>query len=287
MDVGFKHVVGKSTLKEGFAVPREFEHWVMAPPKGSSRIIQLVFDGQMISASLRSINNGGCSVQIKYENQQGEPFRSWLDRMFVHEGTTSGYFEICRVDADIFQVIPYTQTDASVPSLYIEQWLFHKDADKMMGQDTPLAEIPEVVHSVPFEHDEGQSFYNKSFADNFKLWSWQSEYRVIQELGLKCDFIKDSVQVEVEFGNARTYYQDFVKFLLGNRYRDVTLGVLLLPSGAFARHLCEIGRQRAVQKGRGAYSGMIDFDKVKREFSYLDFMLPMPIAIASISSTQI
>ncbi|MGC8863927.1 MAG: hypothetical protein ACP5R5_14310, partial [Armatimonadota bacterium] len=37
-------------------------------------------------------------------------------------------------------------------------------------------------------------------------------------------------QAQIEFGNARTYYQDYVKFLLGNRYAGVGLGVLVVPS---------------------------------------------------------
>ena len=110
---------------------------------------------------------------------------------------------------------------------------------------------------------------------------------MIKELGLKSDFSKDGVQVEIEFGNARTYYQDFVKFLLANQYNDVSLGVLVVPSFSFAKHLCEVGRQRALKKGRTKYSGMIDFDKVHREFRYLEFMLPMPIAIAGVGSTAI
>lgn len=32
---------------------------------------------------------------------------------------------------------------------------------------------------------------------------------------------------------------------------------------------------------------MIDFDKVQREFRYLEFMLSMPIAIAGVSSTAL
>ena len=31
---------------------------------------------------------------------------------------------------------------------------------------------------------------------------------------LKSDFAKDGAWVEIEFGNARTYYQDFLKFML-------------------------------------------------------------------------
>ena len=289
METVFKHVVGKSTLKEGFAVPRDCEDWMGAPAKGRKREITLAFDGQSIPATLRRIDNEQGSVQVKYENQDGEPFRIWLATMFAktRAGSTGEFFEVQRIGDDAFKMMPFPAGMNSVPSLCIEQWLFHRGADKLIEQDTPLCEIPAVVQAVPFAAQEGQSFYNQAFAHSFHSWRWQSECRVIEELGLKCDFAKDGVQVEVEFGNARTYYQDFVKFLLGNRYRGVALGVLLVPSARFAKHLCEVGRQRAVEKGRGQYSGMIDFDKVRREFSYLEFMLSMPIAIAGITSISL
>ena len=285
----FKHIVGKSTLKEGFAVPRDCEDWMCAPAKGCKREITLAFDGQSIPATLRRVDNEQGSVQVKYENRDGEPFRIWLITTFAmtSAGSTSEFFQVQRIENDTFKIIPFPVGINFAPSLRIEQWLFHRGADKLIEQDTPLAEIPAVVQTVPFDAQEGQSFYNQAFSRSFHFWSWQSECRVLEELGLKCDFAKDGVQVEVEFGNARTYYQDFVKFLLGNRYRGVALGVLLVPSITFSKHLCEVGRQHAAEKGRGKYSGMIDFDKVHREFSYLEFMLPMPIAIAGISSTSL
>ncbi|MCX6344346.1 MAG: BglII/BstYI family type II restriction endonuclease [Armatimonadetes bacterium] len=285
----FRHVVGKSTSKEGFAVPRDCEEWMCAPVKGCKREISLMFDKQTIPATLRRIDNEQGSVQVKYEKRDGEPFRIWLATTFAASPaiSTGDFFEVRRVEADVFQILPFAATDNAKPSLQIEQWLFHRGTDRLIEQDTPLAEIPAVVHAVPFAAQEGQSFYNRAFSHSFASWSWQSECRVMQELGLKCDFAKDGVQVEVEFGNARTYYQDFVKFLLGNHYCGVSLGVLVVPSVSFAKHLCEVGRQRAVEKGRTQYSGMIDFDKVHREFHYLEFMLPMPIAIASVGSTTL
>ena len=39
-----RHAVGKSTLAEGFAIPRGFEEWIEAPSKGSKREIRLEFD---------------------------------------------------------------------------------------------------------------------------------------------------------------------------------------------------------------------------------------------------
>jgi hypothetical protein len=90
------------------------------------------------------------------------------------------------------------------------------------------------------------------------------------------------VQVEVEFGNARTYYQDFIKFMLAFKQKAAQVGVLVVPTEAFARTLCEVGRRKAVIKGRHSYSGMIQIEKVRRELGYLAFMLSMPLAIAGI-----
>jgi len=289
MELVMKHVVGKSTLKEGFAVPRDFELWIGATDKGCKRDIFLEVDGQSILATLRRVNNEQGSVQVKYENSAGEIFRNWLTMLFYSNDSsyTGGFIEIHRIGSDKFQVIAFPQRESCTPSLIIEQWLFHRGSDLLFEQDTPLAEIPTVIHAIPFSDGEGQRFYNQAFSRSFKDWNWNCECRVMQKLGLKCDFAKDGVQVEVEFGNARTYYQDFVKFMLGNRYSGLELGVLVVPTVSFSKHLCEIGRQRAIQKGRSQYSGMIDFDKVHREFEYLKFILEMPIAIAGVGSTEL
>lgn len=105
---------------------------------------------------------------------------------------------------------------------------------------------------------------------------------MIPQLPLKCDFAKDAVRVEVEFGNARTYYQDFIKFMLAFNQNMAEIGVLLVPTETFAKELCEVGRKRAFEKGRRSYGGMIHFTKVQRELDYLRFMLCMPIVIGGI-----
>lgn len=94
--------------------------------------------------------------------------------------------------------------------------------------------------------------------------------------------MKDEVIVEVEFGNARTYYQDYVKFMLAHHRGTAEVGVLIVPTDVFARELCKVGRRRAHAKGRYSYSGMIHIEKVRRELQYLDFMISCPIVIAGI-----
>ena len=72
---------------------------------------------------------------------------------------------------------------------------------------------------------EGQKYYNRQLLQGFGKWDWEAEKKVIPELPLKSDFIKDFVQVEVEFGNARTYYQDYIKFMIAFNQKAAEVGV--------------------------------------------------------------
>src|SRR5436190_16631066 len=108
---------------------------------------------------------------------------------------------------------------------------------------------------------------------------WKDERRILDEIGLRCDFEKNGVWVEIEFGNARVYYQDYIKFLLASRHKGARLGILLCPTNAFAQLLCDLGKQRAIaKKGAGTgrapkYSGMMSYEKAIRELPFLEFML--------------
>lgn len=92
--------------------------------------------------------------------------------------------------------------------------------------------------------------------------------------------------MEVEFGNARSYYQDYVKFMLAHKYCNAKLGLLLCPTNSFSALLCELGQQRAKANSIGerapVYSGMMSYEKAARELPFLGFMFDMPIIIAGI-----
>ncbi len=92
--------------------------------------------------------------------------------------------------------------------------------------------------------------------------------------------------MEVEFGNAHSYYQDYVKFMLVRKYRDAQLGLLLCPTAVFAALLCELGQKRArensVSKCLPVYSGMMSYEKAARELPFLGFMFEMPIVVAGV-----
>lgn len=225
---------------------------------------------------------------MKYETRDGEPFRNWLVSTFATkpDQCSGEYFELTKVGADEFLVTAYPTQVSLFPHLSIDQLLFHGGADHLWESETALREIPAVLRAVEFRSSEGQNHYNRALSESFRDWRWACEGRVVPELGLKYDFAKEGVQVEVEFGNARTYYQDYIKFLLAHRQQVAEVGVLLIPSESFAKHLCDIGRQRAREKGRMLYSGMIHFEKVRREFSHLEFLLAMPVAIVGIGPSR-
>jgi hypothetical protein len=273
--MSFKHAIGLSTLKEGFTIPKDFWQWIAAPEKGKKKTIVLTFDGKQINATLRRINNDYGHVQVKYDNPAGMEFRQWLAHVFIatQDKLCGEYFEISKVDSDKYLVKPFPIEKDLTKVLKISKWLFHKNADKLFEEDSILREINAVIRGIEINDSEGQSYYNKVFNTSFKNWGWEAEKRVTTELGLKCDFMKSKVCVEVEFGNARSYYQDYIKFLI-------------VPTIFFAKHLCKVGQSRAQTKGGKYYSGMIDFEKVYREFKYVKEILSMPIAIAGIGPIE-
>jgi hypothetical protein len=266
------------------AIPKDLEDWIRAPAVGEKREIKLLFEEGETKATLRRIANARGHVQIKYETRDAVGFREWLKKIFASTvtGMEGEYLELVRVEGDTFRVNAFPLSRQPRRRLVVAEWIFHRTTDRAFQTYGPIREIPAIVQSVEFSATEGQSFYNRQLSHLFGEWKWEAERRVIPSLPLKSDFMKGAVQVEVEFGNARTYYQDYIKFMLAFNQKAAEVGVLVVPTVEFARTLCEVGRKKAVAKGRHSYSGMIHIDKVRRELGYLAFMLSMPLAIAGI-----
>ena len=279
-----RHAVGKSTLAEGIAVPRKLEAWVNAPAAGHKRDVALRFAGCAITATLRRLGNERGHVQIKYENRAGTPFRNWLRATFggCRSQDAGDYIDLKKTADDVYEVVAYPAASRNEDHLEVREWVLHRGDAAFFGDHLQIREIPAIVASVPVVLANGQDYYNRQLSHFFRAWHWESEPRVIPELPLKADFMKDQVLVEVEFGNARTYYQDYVKFMLARHRGMAEVGVLIVPTEDFARHLCDVGRRRAEAKGRCRYSGMIHLAKVQRELPHLEFMLAGPIAVVGI-----
>ena len=281
--VVLRHAIGKSTFSEGFAVPVALEAWINAPGPGKKRSITLGFDGQRCQATLRRLANERGHVQVKYGGSRGASFRNWLAFKFEASNKThcGEYIEMKRVCEDIFEVTAFT-SESAPESLLVHDWIFHRCGQAPFDTWPPLREIPAILKGVNWQSSEGQGYYNSEISRSFNRWIWDSEVRVAPELRLSADFLKQDVQTEVEFGNARTYYQDLVKFMLAHKWHNVQLGILIVPSEQFASELCRLGRTKAKAKGRRSYSGMIHFEKVRRELPFLDFMIDMSLVVAGI-----
>jgi len=287
----FKHVVRKSTLREGIAVPKDFEEWFQSPEAGSKREITLVYEKQEINVTLRRLNNRKKHVQIKYETKKQAQFREWLWEVFKasRDITIGEIIEFHKISRDRYLLKPVTVEEVNNSGLRISRTLHHGGADKLVSYIPAFKEVSEIISSIKFVIGNSQAFYNQKIKEGFLSRAWESDKPVAKELGLKCDFRKENVQIEVEFGNARAYYQDYLKFSISFNEGLISLGGLIVPTFDFANVLCEIGKQKALGKARQlgiertpTYSGMITFEKADQEFQHLKFMLNMPIVVMGI-----
>ncbi len=281
----FKHLVGKSTLKEGITIHKSFETFFVSPDLGQKRDITLLYgNNQSVQVVLRRLNNVSKHVQIKYTSKTQASFVDWLNSTFIEtkKGTVGEFLEIERISVDIFKVKPITKEMMHDAKLYIADSMYHKADKESLSHNDSFLELEKVISGISFKVDEGQAFYNREIEKAFSLLNWQKEGKVISELDLKYDYRKATLQVEVEFGNARSYYQDYIKFMLSFFSNQIDLGTLVTPTLGFANILCEIGRQKALQRGRKTYSGMMHFEKAFKEFQYLRPIFDMPIVILGI-----
>jgi len=281
----FKHLVGKSTLKEGITIHRNFESFFESPDSGEKKHVRLLYGkNQSVKVVLRRLNNVRKHVQIRYTNKIQASFIDWLNETFAEtrKGTVGEFLEIEKISPDVFKLIPITKDMVHNAKLYIADSMYHKIDKESLSHHDSFAEVEKIIKGISLKVDEGQAFYNREIERAFSALNWQKEGKVISELDLKYDYRKATVQVEVEFGNARSYYQDYIKFMLSYFSKQIHLGTLITPTIGFANILCEIGKQKALQRGRKTYSGMMHFEKAFKEFQYLRPIFDMPIAILGI-----
>jgi hypothetical protein len=236
-----------------------------------------------VIAEIRRLNNKPGHLQFRYENKAQERLRQYLLKVFGNPAE-GNLLEVAEVAPFTFLFKPILRTTS--PSLQISDMLLHRLERAEMERMAEIGQIRESLASVEYDAGFSQSDYNRRINEGLTGQGWNSEQRVVEELGLKCDFEKNGIWVEVEFGNARSYYQDYVKFMLAKKYRNARLGLLLCPTTSFASLLCELGRQRAqenvVRERAPVYSGMMSYEKAARELPFLGFMFEMPIVVAGV-----
>lgn len=288
----FRHVVGKSTMKEGITVPKDFEGWFDSPEVGRKKEITLIYDkDKEINVVLRRLNNRGKHVQIKYETTKHSPLRDWLLLVFgqSRQQTTGEILEFHKVCSDeyLLKPIPLEMVDGA--NLRISQTLYHGGAQNIIPYVPAFKEVSEVIGEIEFRVGRTQVYYNQKLKEGFAGSGWLTDKPIVEDLKLRYDHRKGNVQLEIEFGNARSYYQDYLKFSIAFNKGLISLGGLIAPTADFARILCEIGRHKAWQRmeryeraRKPTYSGMMTYEKAASEFQYLKFMLNMPIVVMGI-----
>lgn len=281
----FLHPVGVSTLKYGVTIPLEAqtERLRVIAKGGKVPVTVLCGAEEPVTAEIRRLNNGPGHLQFRYENKAQERLRRWLASV-CGSPTDGNLLEIVEVTPFTFLFRPILKSTA--PALQISDLLLHRLEQKELDRFAEVGQIVESLAAVRYDEGFSQSDYNGLISEGLTGSGWNREQRVVEELGLKCDFEKNGVWVEVEFGNARSYYQDYVKFMLARKYRAANLGVLICPTTAFAALLCELGQKRArenvVRERPPVYSGMMSYEKAARELPYLGFMFEMPIVVAGV-----
>lgn len=284
-NVKFLHPVGASTFKYGVTIPVEAQTERMcAIEKGGKVLVSILFGTEEpVMAEIRRLNNNPGHLQFRYENKSQERLRRYLSGIFG--STEKGSL------LEIEEIIPFTFLFKPIlknttPSLQISDMLLHRLKEKEIERFAEISQIRELLAAIEYDIGFSQSDYNSRINEGLTTKGWNREQKVVEELGLKCDFEKNGIWVEVEFGNARSYYQDYVKFMLAKKYRNARLGLLLCPTTSFASLLCELGRQRArenvVRERPPAYSGMMSYEKAARELPFLGFMFDMPIVVAGV-----
>jgi hypothetical protein len=290
--MAFKHIIGKSTFKYGFTIPKKYHTFLEVPEKGDRRKVELLYgENQKILVWLYRAKNSIGSLQVRYDGKYGKPFKNWVRETFIKswnstKANINEYFEVTIVNNTTFSIKDFPLVENT--SLCFENILTHNIGEQSLFSDERFIEIVESIRSIQFQEHERQMFYNQEIKQELVKRGWLSEQKVVEDkkIRLKCDFRKEKFQLEVEFGNARTYYQDIVKFVMSRNVGLIKIGGLLVPSSAFAKHLCYLGHLNAVQKSKGkkfTYSGMMDFSKATIEFQYIKDVFNIPFFIVAVS----
>jgi Restriction endonuclease BglII len=288
--VNFLHAVGQSTVRQGITVPVIAQiAWLSKIQKGRAIPVTIKFGkGESVPATLRRINNARGHLQFRYESKKQASLRDYLTELFGSRDQANGVLRVSESEPHVFLFEPVSAGRQSIAALSLFNPHFHNCNHVAVWGCHEFKELGRCLTAIPYNEEHNQSDYNKEIKSALSSMGWNCETRILTEIGLRCDFEKNGVWVEVEFGNARVYYQDYIKFLLALRHRTARLGILLCPTNAFAQLLCDLGQRRARVRSdnksehRASYSGMMSYEKAMRELPFLEFFLTGSIVIAGI-----
>jgi hypothetical protein len=143
----FKHLIGKSTLKEGITIHKNFGSFFESPDAGQKREITLIYSNdQSAIVVLRRLDNIRKHAQIKYTNKTQEPFVEWLNEVFVatRQGSIGEFLEFEKVRADVFKLRPITIDIAHNVKLYVADSMYHKTDQNALKEEDSFLEIGKI-----------------------------------------------------------------------------------------------------------------------------------------------
>lgn len=268
------------------------ELWMAKIGKGESVSVQMLFGNDGVAIDLRRINNIHGHLQFRYERKGHHRLRKYLQELCDNsEQHKACVIEVIQVGFLVFRINPISGLPDYRPRLSVYQPVCHLIDHSELEHSQEFRQLTEAISSISFIPDYSQKEYNSCISTALCDSHWIAERSVHDDIGLRCDFYKAGVWTEVEFGNARGYYQDYVKFLVAAKYRDYAFGILLCPTASFADYLCELGKQRADTKGarlaKATYSGMMTYEKAVRELPCLIHIIREKIVVAGLDVQSI
>jgi len=115
-----------------------------------------------------------------------------------------------------------------------------------------------------YKNTSHQTAYNKKFEDEFKKFEWEPKPFLNKEPRLIGDFRKNSVFVEIQFGNSATIYRDFYKFQYGHRNGLLSLSILIVPTNPMSFFPSRVK----------SVSNIAEYNLAKRYFTILQIQVP-------------
>lgn len=287
----FDHIIGKSTFHYGFTIPQNMYQYFSIPEKGYRKKINLIYYPNLkTEAWLNRVKNKYGHLQVRYDGKYGEGFKNWLKKVFKYSydktSNLNEFIQIKIVNHNLLEIEPFPITRKR--KLHFSKILTHNIKEEVLISDGRFIELVKSIRGVTFKELERQMYYNLSIKNELIQRGWSFEQKVVNDknIRLKCDYRKDDFQIEVEFGNARTYYQDIIKFVMSYNAGLINLGGLLVPSKSFSKHLCHLGYLNAMKRYNGKeakYSGMMNFNKAINEFRYIKDIFNIPFFIIGIN----
>ncbi len=145
--MSFKHLIGKSTLKEGITIHKNFESFFESPDLGQKKDITLLYgNNQSVQVVLRRLNNVRKHVQIKYTNRTHADFVDWLNGMFAETRKgTIGVGDRKNISGR-FRLTPVTKNMLHKAKLYVADSMYHKTDKETLSHNNSFVELENVIN---------------------------------------------------------------------------------------------------------------------------------------------